>query len=321
MRFSIELPGDNSITPVWNDPAALENLDSLISRAENAVHEIFLRDADLVSDSLWVVEARQTKQTKLKALLELARTSAWTAAEAKTKSWRITTEAEAKRALCIANTPLKVLVENSFRDGALLEAAVRLLGKKTLRQLWLKPPVPAAVAVAGSGGTGDMPSFIARECTEAQERDLPVRMIVVADSDRLALDQPLSDKSKKIQEKAAEHGVPCVILSKREGENYLPDFYWQAEIKSDSVSPEQKRKISELFSMPVKERDYCNMKGSLKKHKKVPDGYKTPYHLEILLERVKQAQSSELDAMAADLRRRDHTGDLTAILNLIEQER
>ena len=145
MRFSIELPSNDSITPVWNDPDALEDLDSLIKRADDAAHEILLRDADLVADSRWIVEARQATQTKLKSLLELARISAWTAAEAKTKDRQISTAGEAKRALRIANTPLKVLVENSLRDGALLETAVRLLGGKTLRQLWLEPPVPAAI--------------------------------------------------------------------------------------------------------------------------------------------------------------------------------
>lgn len=164
MRFSIELPNDDSITPVWNDPAALENLDSLIKRADDAAHEIFLRDADLVADSSWVTGARQTMQSKLTELLELARISAWTVAESEIKAWQISTAAEAKRALRIANTPLKVLVENKLRDGALLEAAVRLLGKETLRRLWLEPPVPVAIEVVHAGGTGDMPPFIEREC-------------------------------------------------------------------------------------------------------------------------------------------------------------
>lgn len=323
MRFSIELPSDNSITPVWNDPDALEDLDSLIKRADDAAHEILLRDADLVTDSRWIVEARQTTQTKLKELLELARISAWTAAEAKTKDWQISTAGEARRALRIANTPLKVLVENKLRDGALLETAVRLLslsGEK-LRQLWLEPPVPAAIEVAHAGGTGDMLNFITNEYAASQKMNLPVRMIVVADSDRSAPNQPLSDKLKKIQEKAAEHGVPCFILSKHEGENYLPDFHWQAEIERDPMRSKWIDPINHLIAMANIDRDYCDMEKM--KLKQIPKGYvlNRPYHLEMLLERVKQAQESELDAMDADLRKRDHTGDLTAILNLIEQER
>ncbi len=323
MRFSIELPNDDSVTPVWNDPAALEDLDSLIKRAGDAAHEIFLRDADLVADSSWVTEARQTMQSKLTELLELARISAWTAAESETKAWRISTAVEAKRALRIASTPLKVLVENKLRDGALLEAAVRLLGKETLRQLWLEPPVPAAIEVEHGGGTGDMPSFIVRECANAEKMGLPVRLIVVADSDRSAPDQPISGKPKEIQNKAAEHGVPCFVLSKHEAENYLPDFHWQAEIERDLRSPKWIDSIKKLVSMSIIDRDYCDMEKM--KLKQIPDGYVSgrPYHLEMLLERVKQEQGNELAlaAMAADLRRRDHTEDLTTILELIEQER
>lgn len=41
-----------------------------------------------------------------------------------------------------------------------------------------------------------------------------------------------------------------------------------------------------------------------------------------MLARVRQEQDPvKLGTMAADLRARDHTGDLTAILELIEQER
>jgi hypothetical protein len=225
--------------------------------------------------------------------------------------------------LRIANTPLKVLVENSLRDGALLETAVRLLGKETLRQLWLEPPVPAAIEIAHAGGTGDMPPFIARECAKSQEMDLPARLIVVADSDRSAPEQPLSGKPKEIQEKAAEHGVPCFILSKHEGENYLPDFHWQAEIERNPRNQTWSGPINKLVSMSVLDRDYCDMESM--KLKKIPASYDKnkarPYHLEVLLQRVKQAQDSELAAMAADLRKRDHTGDLTAIVELIERER
>ena len=166
-----------------------------------------------------------------------------------------------------------------------------------------------------------MPPFITRECAKAQERDLPVRMIVVADSDRSAPNQPLSGKPKEIQEKAAEHGIPCFILSKCEGENYLPDFHWQAEIERDPRSSKWIAPINNLIAMANIDRDYCDMENM--KLKQIPKGYvlNRPYHLEILLERVKQAQDSELAAMADDLRRRDHTGDLTAILELIERER
>lgn len=160
---------------------------------------------------------------------------------------------------------------------------------------------------------------------KAKEMDLPPRLIVVADSDCSTPDQQLSGKPKEIQEKSAEHGISCVIFSKREGENYLPDFHWQTELQRDPTNQKWISPINKLISMSVLERNYCDMEQE--RLKKVPACYDKnkarPYHLEVLLQRVCQAQGQPeiLCKMADDLLKRDHTGDLTAILELIEQER
>lgn len=141
MRFVIEAPLEEGGVAVWNDPVALPLLDRLLARADEAAHTVVLDDADLVDGSEWFRGARPASYDRLLELCELARVSAWRAVTPDPKAWRVATSADAERALRIANAPLKLLVENLLRDGALLEVAVRLLAYEPLRQLWIVPPI------------------------------------------------------------------------------------------------------------------------------------------------------------------------------------
>ncbi len=322
MRFAIEIPEGEDEVPVWNDPAALQFLDGLVFRADDAAHDVVLRDADLLDGSEWFQHARQTTLDLLLELCELARASAWDTEQPDRTAWRVSTSAEAKQALRIANSPLKVLVENRLRDGALLEVAVRLLAGEPLRQLWVSPPVPPAIELLHSGGTGDMLRFMEQEATITRDTDLPLRLIVVVDSDRCGLEKPPSATATKIEQAASKLGVSSFILKKHEAENYIPDFHWKAEMKRDPRNPRWSNGMANLLSMARDQRDYCDMDkfGC----KQVPAKYERsrPYHLEVLLWNVRQEQNqSVLSAMAADLRARDHSGDLKTILDLIDQER
>jgi len=322
MRFEIKTPVSEDTVPVWNDPMALTFLDRLIFRADEAAHDVVLRDADLLSESEWFQHARQIARDLLLELCELARASAWSAERADVTTWQISTSAEAERALRIANSPLKVLVENRLRDGALLEVAVRLLAGELVQKLWLHPPMPPAIDVVHSGGTGDMSAFIAREANSARQAGLPLRLIVVVDSDRSNPEQPPSQLATEIEQKASELGARPFILAKHEAESYIPDFHWRIELTRDPQNPGWANKITDLLSGSVDDRDYCDM-GKLG-YKRVPAQYdqKRPYHLEVLLQRVQQQNEPAVrDEMAIDLRARDHLGELDAILRLIDQER
>lgn len=322
MRFVIERPLEEDTVPVWNDPTALQFLDRLVVRAEEAAHDVLLLDVDLLDDSEWFQGARQTAHDHLLELCELARASAWNSGRADTATWRVTTSAEAGRALRIANSPLKVLVESRLRDGALLDVAIRLLAGEPVQRLWISPPVPPAIEVLHAGGTGDMPRFMEQEANNAQETGLPFRLIVIVDSDRNSPEQPPSSKATEIQQKARELGARPFILTKHEAENYIPDFHWQAELILDPDSPNWIKAHEDILSMTAEQRDYCDM-GQLGR-KKVLANYdqKRPYHLEVLLHRVrKEHEPAALESMAAALRARDHSGDLMAIIDLIDQER
>lgn len=323
MRFAIEAPkeGEGAV-PVWNDPIALAFLDRLIFRADDAEHEVVLRDADLLDDSEWFQNARQTARDLLLELRELARVSVWDAERSDRTTWRVSTHAEAERALRIANSPLKVLVENRLRDGALLEVAARLLAGETVRQLWINPPVPPAIDLIHSGGTGDMPKLMEQEASNVREVDIPLRLIVVVDSDRTSPKQPPSSKAAEIEQKAGELGARPFVLAKHEVENYIPDFHWQAELTRDPNNPNWVKAHLDILAMTTHERDYCDMEKLGRK--RVLESYdpKRPYHLEVLLQRVRQEREpAVLNTLAASLRARDHSGDLMAIIELIDQER
>jgi len=322
MRFAIEMPEGEDRVAVWNDLTALPFLDRLIFRADEAAHTVVLWDADLLDNSEWFQHARQTTQDLLLELCELARASAWNSERATATTCRVSTAAEAERALRIANAPLKVLVENSLRDGALLEVAARLLADEPVRQLWINPPVPPAIEVMHSGGAGDMPKHMEQEATRTRGADIPLRLIAVVDSDRSGPGELPSGKATAVEQKASQLKVIAFILAKREAENYIPDFHWQAERERDPRNPRWSNDIANLLSMAHDQRDYCDM-GTLG-CKQVPAQYERnrPYHLEVLLGSVRQEQDQAvLNAMAADLRARDYSGDLSAILELIDQER
>jgi hypothetical protein len=319
MRFTVEVPVGEAAMPVWNDPKALTFLDRLISRADEAAHDVVLRDADLLDDSVWFTGARIIAHDRLLELCELARASAW-ATQRAGATWRVSTLAEAERALRIANSPLKVLVESGLRDGALIDVAVCLLAGEPVRRLRLNPPVPPVIDVLHSGGTGDMLRFMEQEANNARQTDIPLRLVVVVDSDKKSPEQPLSLSAERIRREALQLGARPFVLAKHEAENYIPDFHWQAELDRDPRNPTWTKGMTELLSMPADDRDYFDMKD----YKRVPGKYdpERPYHLEVLLKRVHQEhEPAALAAMVADLRVRDHTGDLISILDLIDQER
>jgi hypothetical protein len=323
MRFAIVAPDAEEALPVWDDDAALPDLDALIDRADDAAHEVWLRDADLLDQSPWFRGARTRTRDRLLELQALALASAWTPDPGNAIPWRVSSEQEARRALAIARSPLLVLVEDDLRDGALVETAVRLLlGTETLKRLWLlSPPSPPVVDFRHAGGVGGVPARIAAEARRARDTGLPLRVIAVVDSDRSGPGLPPSDNAQRVKVAAKHHGAHAFILTKRTGESYLPDFHWEGEKQRDPNNPRWAGDLDRMVRLPCDDRDYCDMND----WKHVPGGYDSgrPYHLEVLVQCAREAEgdAAALARMAADLRARDHTGDLTAILELIERER
>lgn len=322
MRFAIAAPAAEGATAVWDDDAALPDLDGLIDRADDAAHQVWLRDADLSDGSAWFRGARTRTRDRLLELQALALASAWIPDRGEVLPWHVSTAEEARRALAVARSPLLVLVEDDLRDGALVETTVRLLGSETLCRLWLlSPTTPPAVDIRHAGGVGGVPPRIDAEARRARDAGLPLRLIAVVDSDRSGPGLPASDAAHRVEAAAQAHGAYAFVLTKRTGESYIPDFHWEGEKQRDPHNPSWKNDLDHLLALSCDDRDYRDMKD----WKKVPAQYDTdrPYHLEVLVRCVREAEgdAAALARMAEDLRDRDQTGDLTAILDLIERER
>ncbi|MBN2800220.1 MAG: hypothetical protein JXX28_13860 [Deltaproteobacteria bacterium] len=129
MRFALGAPRSAAGVPVWDDEEALETLDRLVARAEEAHHLLLLLDLDALEKSRWFLTTRPRLQTLLLDLRAAATAAAW---QAPRSDLLVRSAADAQRALRIANTPLVVLVENRLRDGALVDAAIRLYGSEAL---------------------------------------------------------------------------------------------------------------------------------------------------------------------------------------------
>lgn len=112
------------------------------------------------------------------------------------------------------------------------------------------------------------------------------------------------------------------MLTKHEAENYIPDFHWQAELDRDPRNPRWANDMTTILSMPSDDRDYRDMEKLGCKKVLYTYDQERPYHLDVLSQRVRQEREpAVLNTMAADLRARDHSADLMAIIDLIDQER
>lgn len=322
MRFLITA---RDIPFAWDDPSALEDLDALIRRCEDAGHDVVLCDADLVVNSEWFSKARLRGQERLKALLQASAHYA-----RRDDAIEVSSAEEATAALRLAFKPLVIVVENRLRDGKFIEAAVRLYATSRLRDLVSVPPTPPAVEFLGSGGTGDMPKTVRSLADQANTERVPLRVLVIRDSDLAA--KPRDDAgtdpveptvaSKEIAALRAvvdmTPGARLVVWKKRAAENYLPDSYWIQH--RDSLHPKHNivAVIDTLISKTSDERDYIDMGGiGLKQLPKVGDD--RPYHLALFADHVAGiADNTKTIEWRTSVDYRDGVNELTEVLNLID---
>jgi hypothetical protein len=327
MRFEIRPPILGAGTAVWDEPAAFEDLNHLIVRADEAEHEVDLHDADLLDASAWFADARPRERTRLLDLQLRSQAAVWQprSAPVARPTYTVTSVDAAARALRIARTSLRVLVENELRDGALIDAAVRLLASDPLRRLWLRPPVPPVFEVRNAGGAGEVPGLLMAWRQAAVEAELPLRVVVFVDSDRNAPEVAASGKAQRAESAATSVGATCLVASKRSAENYLPDEHWAAERARDPRNPAYKQGIDELLEMTTDDRDFVDMGEAKKGRKQVAAQYdaERPYHLTVFRDRVVASEndSTARETMADDLRKRDHAGDLSTLLDHLEKDR
>lgn len=243
---------------VYGDAAAtLDHLDRLLLRVIDEVHSLTIDDADALEASGWFAEQRPHRREFLR---QIVTASAFTPARNVVK---IGADLPLGAAVRLAYQPLSIGVEDETFDWILVEAAVRAYGDPETLRLWgCNPPAGPAVRPAHGGGTGNLMKKIERAIEEAREMGIPVRMVVVTDSDRQHPDDR-SAKADAIEQLCASHGIPSVVLGCRSAENYIPNEAlqrWSSGVDRVAARPQ----VAALLRLSVAQRDHFPMKA--KKH-------------------------------------------------------
>lgn len=320
------------------DETVLNALDSILARIESEVHDMRIVEADQLEDSQWFKTSRQLRK---KMLAEVAQASIYQSSRKRGPHLRRIKVNDAVSATCarnIANTPLSVLVENDFSDGALVEAAIRVLaGPKTVALCFgeaskLDPP---AFQIESGGGQGELPKRLKKYLTEAAERERPPRLLVVADSDG-EWQGDVKEHAVNIRAECAAANIPCPPLNKRSAENYIPDNIWRT---CAAVRPDIKPAVDALLRLLPEQRDFVkiNEKNEESWNKKTPKAaalfenvsnedynFLKQADLKGKSKGTKMTIFSLLDQHTvltpAAIKARDHHDDLQAMVNQIEDE-
>ncbi len=322
------------------DEAVLDALDSILARIEGEVHDMKIREADQLEDSHWFNTSRQLRKKMLK---EVAQASIYQSSRTRGPHLHRIQVSDAASVTCarnIANTPLMVLVENDFSDGALVEAAIRVLaGPKAIALCFgeasrIDPP---AFQIESAGGHGELAKRLKKYLAEAVARGRQPRLVVVADSDG-ECQGDVKEHALQLREECGAANIPCPPLNKRTAENYIPDCIWRA---CAADRPEIQPAVDALLRLLPAQRDFVKIseKNEEPWSNKVPGVAalfakvsKADYNLlkqadlkgkskgtkMTIVSLVDRRHRAELTAVA--IKTRDHHNDLQAMVNQIEDE-
>lgn len=332
MRFVVYPTAMNGPESVLNE------LDAILLRVENDVHEMEVPPADQLEQSPWYQSSRPDRR---KTLQQIATQSLYRGNRTKGPHLRHTDvqdAASAIRAKNLAHSPLRVLVENDDSDRALVAAALTKFASAATVKLCFGAPsklAPAAFEVESRGGHGNLPTLISKRLAEAASQGCPPRLVVVTDSDGEWVGD-VKPYAQKIRNQCAQAAIPCPPLHKRNAENYIPDAVWRAwsaEREHTSARPA----VDALLKLSREQRDHVRIEktdtppwdpkvtaaASLFVTVSDPDrDLLTKASLKGKAEKrmILALQQYEQAFTAADLSARDHQGDLKQLVRHIEDE-
>jgi hypothetical protein len=163
-----------------------------------------------------------------------------------------------KSAAKLFGQPLMVYVENRFTDGLFLDTILEFLAPDELRD-FLDECEGKPFQYDSGGGVGELGKLIEDHVQEMAEDGLSPHAIVLTDSDA-HFPGHSSIEAKSVAHVCDEHGIDCVILSKRAIENYIPDevlYDWAA----DSPKPrEAKGRVEVICRLTAEQRNHLAMK-------------------------------------------------------------
>lgn len=233
-------------------------LDDILSRVRDSIHELYVLDIDTMERwTMW-----QSLSTRNQELLRMAAEAAafMPAAPSQGPHMRRVDlgtdwEADAER----ASRPLLVFVENGTTDGMLLQAALNAYqtpGMATLRAA--SPSSVPAMEVHHCGGAGSIQAELSRVLGNHPH----TRAIVLTDSDTTTTAGAMHTNARRVHDYAAKEGIPCIVLTKRTIENYIPDEVFEAWRDDQPQNSGRRTKVGLLMRSPRVVRDHGDLKGN-----------------------------------------------------------
>lgn len=257
MRFVI------SDLPMNGNEKTLSALDSIISRVEDAVHELEILDADKLDASNWYRSSRYDRQRLLEEIAAEALRNPPPPDGPHSQKMQVRSVAEAALAKLVAYTPLDILMENAVSDKALVSAAIGVFGRSTTKALCFGDQsklAPPPVRFESWGGAGELKKLIVAKLAEATAKGIAPRLVVVADSDgEWAGD--VKQHALDIRTLCAQNSVICPPLLQRTAENYIPDEVWEAR-SAEPNGAVLKPIVEALKRLSPEQRDHVRLEQS-----------------------------------------------------------
>ena len=159
-------------------------------------------------------------------------------------------------AAIVLTQPLGLLVENEINDGAFLRRLLEIVDRPLI-DLFLEPR--ARIRFDNGGGKTVALSLVESRAEDAAARGIPLRLLLLTDSDARYPGHVDKD-TKKLQEACAEYGASLFVLQKRAIENYVTDAVFE---QCAETNPDVAPTSGFILSLPPFARDHYPIKKGL----------------------------------------------------------
>jgi hypothetical protein len=244
----------------------LSLIDRLVDRLADEVHQVEVPDVDLLQESNWYQQARQTRRKVLMSAVAKPPRVASQVRGPHLKMIEVLDSESAKLADRLAHTPLVILVEDRESDGVFLDILVEELGWPELQTLWIKGKraTPRAMEIDTAGGKDAIPQRVERAVNDAVEENRPHRLFVLCDSDtRWPSDSQSARSVTAVRQVCIKHGIPHHVWQKRCSENYINDEVFE-EVRQDPRNASNNNRFQAFLRRSRIQRDHFPIKDGLK---------------------------------------------------------
>ena len=236
-------------------------LDEILGSVEDGWHVWEIDNPDVIESSRWFEGARQHIHTLFeKATMAthyprqgLIHSRLWVVCLRNLEKGSLFPD----QAAIFFRRPLSVHVENMFTDGTFVKAVLETLAPPKLKT-FLEQCKGEPLKFVHGGGNGELKKIVEAHIAEASESGVPLRMIVITDSDA-RFPGDISTKANEIAELCRQESIDFVVLKKRAIENYIPDevlLGWVDEPQNKIAKP----RIEALCQLTADQRNHLQLK-------------------------------------------------------------